>query len=380
MRAASQRAGRYERQPANYQAFIPAPLPPAPPLRLEGELQRLLSSADVALGRLDGSIETLPNPDLFVFMYVRKEAVLSSQIEGTQSSLQDVLAAEAEITSADSPKDADEVINYIAAMKHGLARLSDLPVSIRLIREIHERLLQGVRGSRLTPGELRQSQNWIGGTRHGNAISVPPPPEQVPALLSALEQFIHQPAADLPPLVRIALVHVQFETIHPFLDGNGRIGRLLIAALFEQWGVLTEPLMYVSGFLKQHQAEYYRRLSAVRTDGDWEAWVGFFLEGVARSAEAAERSIIALASLINADRRRLLQTPKATPASLRLFELLPTMPRFSIEQARQRLNTTFPTATAAVTLLQSLGIVSEQTGQKKHRLFSYQAYVDLLSG
>jgi Fic family protein len=202
----------------------------------------------------------------------------------------------------------------------------------------------------------------------------------VPALLSALEQFIHQPAADLPPLVRIALVHVQFETIHPFLDGNGRIGRLLIAALFEQWGVLTEPLMYVSGFLKQHQAEYYRRLSAVRTEGDWEAWVGFFLEGVARSAEAAERSIIALASLINADRRRLLQTPKATPASLRLFELLPTMPRFSIEQARQRLNTPFPTATAAATLLQSLGIVSEQTGQKKHRLFSYQAYVDLLSG
>jgi Fic family protein len=278
----------------------------------------------------------------------------------------------------------EEVTNYLRAFRWTQDTLRDpngLPMSVRLLRQAHRLLMDGARGAGRQPGELRQSQNWIGGTRPGNAVFVPAPPEHVPALLADLERFIHQEDTHdtLPPLVRIGLVHVQFETIHPFLDGNGRIGRLLIAALMEQWGLLSQPLVYVSAYLKQHQSEYYQRLSAVRTDGDWEGWVAFFLEGVARAADTAERGIVALASLINTDRRRLLQTPKITPASLRLFELLPLMPIFSIDQVCERLNTTFPTATAAVKTLESLGIVVEQTGQKKNRHYSYQAYVQLLS-
>ena len=239
--------------------------------------------------------------------------------------------------------------------------------------------MNGARGSDKRPGELRRSQNWVGGTRPGNAVFVPPPPERVAALLAELERFIHQARPRLPPLVRIALIHVQFETIHPFLDGNGCIGRLLIAALMESWGLLPEPLMYLSGYLKQHQAEYYRRLSAVRTDGDWESWAAFFLQGVEAAATEAERGIVAVASLVAADRRRLLAAPRAGAVSLRLFELLPMMPRFTIEQVRQKLNTTFPTATAAVTLLEGLGIVNELTGLKKNRSFSYQTYIELLT-
>jgi len=227
-------------------------------------------------------------------------------------------------------------------------------------------------------GELRRSQNWIGGTRPGNAVFVPPPPERVPELLGDLERFIHETAPKLPPLVRVALVHAQFETIHPFLDGNGRIGRLL-AALMEQWGLLPEPLMYLSGYVKRHQREYYRLLSAVRTDGDWEAWVAFFLEAVEDAVTEAERDIVAIASLVAADRRRLLAAPRVGAVMLRLFELLPVMPRFTIEQVRRKLETTFPTATASVKLLQELGIVSELTGQKKNRSFSYSAYVELLA-
>lgn len=253
-----------------------------------------------------------------------------------------------------------------------------LPISIRLLCEAHRLLLDGVRGSGKQPGELRRSQNWIGGTRPGNAVFVPPPAQNVAPLLADLERFIHAPPT-LPPLVRIALVHAQFETIHPFLDGNGRIGRLLIAALLEHWGLLPEPLVYLSGFLKQHQSEYYRRLSAIRTEGDWERWVSFFLEGVASSANEAERGIVAMASLVAADRRRLLADPKGTPTSYRLFELLPMMPRFTIERVRQALGTSFPTATAAVKLLEGLGVVVELTGQKKNRCYSYQGYIDLLS-
>jgi Fic family protein len=241
-------------------------------------------------------------------------------------------------------------------------------------------LLNGVRGAGKQPGELRRSQNWIGGTRPGNAVFVPPAPEHVPILLADLERFIHDADADLPPMVRVALIHAQFETIHPFLDGNGRIGRLLIAALFEHWGLLAEPLMYLSGYLKQHQSEYYRRLSAIRTEGDWESWVSFFLEGVTVAAGDAEQNIIKVASLISADRKRVLQSSKTGQASYRLFELLPMMPRFTIEMVRQQLDTSFPTATAAVKLLEELGLVAEMTGQKKNRTYSYQAYVELLSG
>jgi Fic family protein len=245
-------------------------------------------------------------------------------------------------------------------------------------------LLNGVRGSGKQPGELRHSQNWIGGTRPGNAAFVPPPAERVADLLADVERFIHDesattPAPALPPLVKIALVHAQFETIHPFLDGNGRIGRLLIAALMEHWRLLPEPLMYLSGYLKQHQSAYYQQLSAIRTQGDWEGWVSFFLEGVAAAASEAERGIVAIASLIAADRRRLLASPKAGPASYRLFEALPMMPRFTVELARQVLNTSFPTANAAVKLLEDLGIVNELTGQKKNRSYSYQAYIELMT-
>jgi Fic family protein len=257
-----------------------------------------------------------------------------------------------------------------------------LPLSVRLLCDAHRLLMDGARGNGKQPGELRRSQNWIGGTRPGNAVFVPPPPERVPALLADLERFIHDSgngSQPLPPLVKTALVHLQFETIHPFLDGNGRIGRLLIAALLEHWGLLPEPLMYLSGYLKQHQAEYYRRLSNVRTEGDWEGWVAFFLEGVATAAQDAERNIVAIATLLATDRRSLLAAPKAGPSSYRLFEMLPMMPRFTIDQVRQKLATSFPTATAAVKVLEDLGIVTELTGQKKNRSYSYTAYIALLA-
>jgi len=277
----------------------------------------------------------------------------------------------------------EEVTNYLRAfrlVRDNLRSADGLPISVRLLCDAHRLLLAGARGGGKQPGELRRSQNWIGGSRPGRAVFVPPPPDRVPALLADLERFIHEAEPGLPPLVRIALVHVQFETIHPFLDGNGRIGRLLIAALMEHWGLLPEPLMYLSGYLKQNQGEYYRRLSAVRTDGDWESWTAFFLDGVETAATYAERGIVAIASLVAADRRRLLAAPRVGAVGLRLFELLPLMPRFTIEQVRQKLATTFPTATAAVKLLEELGIVTELTGQKKNRCFSYAAYVELLAG
>lgn len=312
---------------------------------------------------------------------MRKEALLTSQIEGTQATLADLFEDEAGLKIGNTD-DVAEVSNYLRAFRLVQKQLRDpkgLPLSVRLLRDAHRLLLDGARGAGKQPGELRRSQNWIGGTRPGNAAFVPPPPERVPELLAQLERFIHKPSHDLPPLARIALAHAQFETIHPFLDGNGRIGRLLIAALLEHWGLLAEPLMVFSGYLKQHQAEYYRRLSNIRAGGDWESWVSFFLEGIAAAARDAERGIIAIASLIAADRRRLLQSPKASPASYRLFELLPMMPRFTVERARQRLSTTFPTANAAVRALEQLGIVAEMTGQKKNRSYGYQGYIAMLS-
>jgi Fic family protein len=363
-------------------AFVPHALPPAEPeldVACYAERNR---TAELALARLAGVAGLVPSIDWLVYSAIRKEALLTSQIEGTQATLVDLFDKEAGLVVKHNTDDVEEVTNYLRAFRWTEQTLRDpngLPMSVRLMQQAHRLLMDGARGSGRQPGELRQSQNWIGGTRPGNAVFVTPPPTQVPALLADLERFIHDTRPTLPPLVRIGLVHVQFETIHPFLDGNGRIGRLLIAALMEQWGLLSEPLVYVSAYLKQHQTEYYRRLSAVRTDGDWEGWVAFFLEGVARAADTAERGIVALASLINTDRRRLLQEPRITPASLRLFELLPLMPIFSIDQVGERLGTTFPTANAAVKILEKLGIVVEQTGQKKNRHYSYQAYVELLS-
>ena len=362
-------------------AFVPKPLPPAkPPLAPESFLEAN-RAAELALARLTGVAGLVPSVEWLLYSAVRKEALLTSQIEGTQATLIDLLDEEAGIAVSNAD-DVEDVTNYLRAFRHVREALHDpkgLPISVRLLCEAHRLLLDGARGTGKQPGELRKSQNWIGGTRPGNAVFVPPPADQVPGLLAALERFIHDEAPTLPPLVRVALVHVQFETIHPFLDGNGRIGRLLIAALLESWALLPQPLMYLSAYLKQHQAEYYRRLAAVRTDGDWEGWVAFFLEGVEVASLQAERGIVSLASLVAADRRRLLDAPKAGSASYRLFELLPTMPRFTIERARQQLGTTFPTATAAVTLLEDLGIVAELTGNKKNRNYAYRAYIDLLS-
>jgi Fic family protein len=364
-------------------AFVPHALPPAAPVLDASSYVELNRTAELSLARLQGVAGLVPSIDWLLYSAIRKEALLTSQIEGTQATLIDLFDKEAGLTVSNTD-DVEEVTNYLRAFRWTQDTLRDpngLPMSVRLMRQAHRLLMDGARGAGRQPGELRKSQNWIGGTRPGNAVFVPAPPEHVPELLADLERFIHQADTHdtLPPLVRIGLVHVQFETIHPFLDGNGRIGRLLIAALMEQWGLLSQPLVYVSAYLKQHQSEYYHRLSEVRTEGDWEGWVAFFLEGVARAADTAERGIVALASLINTDRRRLLQAPKITPASLRLFELLPLMPIFSIDQVCERLNTTFPTATAAVKTLESLGIVAEQTGQKKNRHYSYQAYVQLLS-
>ena len=362
-------------------AFVPLPLPPArPALAAEAFVERC-RAAELALARLSGVAGLLPSVDWLLYSAIRKEALLTSQIEGTQATLTDLFDGEAGFAVSNTD-DVEEVTNYLRAFRlvqENLRAKGGLPISVRLLCKAHRLLLDGARGTGKQPGELRRSQNWIGGTRPGNAAFVPPPPEQVAGLLADLERFIHDASPALPALVKIALVHAQFETIHPFLDGNGRIGRLLIAALLEHWGLLPEPLMYLSGYLKQHQAEYYRRLSAVRTEGDWEGWVAFFLEGVETAATQAERGIVAIASLVAADRRRLLASPKAGPASYRLFEMLPMMPRFTIERVRQSLDTSFPTANAAVQLLEGLGIVTELTGQKKNRSYSYQQYVALLA-
>jgi Fic family protein len=362
-------------------AFVPHALPPSKPALAPESYAAGVRAAELALARLSGVSGLVPSVEWLLYSAIRKEALLTSQIEGTQATLADLFDDEAGLAVTNTD-DVEEVSNYLRAFKYvrdELNRADGLPISVRLMCDAHQLLMNGARGANKQPGELRRSQNWIGGTRPGNAVFVPPPPGRVAPLLADLERYIHETSPSLPALVRVALVHVQFETIHPFLDGNGRIGRLLIAALMEHWGLLPEPVMYLSGYLKQHQAVYYQRLAVVRTGGDWEAWVRFFLEAVEVAATQAERGIVAVASMVAADRRRLLAAPRAGAASLRLFEMLPLMPRFTIEQARLKLDTTFPTATAAVKLLQELGIVTELTGQKKNRSFSYQGYVDLLT-
>jgi len=375
------RAGCYQRQRTGYRAFIPQPLPPDPPVYVEGEFQHLLSEADRALGRLDGSIQILPNPDLFVLMYVRKEAVLSSQIEGTQSSLQDVLAAEANIFTPDQPADVNEVINYVGAMNHGLERLRELPLCIRLIREIHERLLTGVRGNRLTPGELRRSQNWIGpqGCTLQEATFVPPPAEEVAPALSSLEKFLHNPGG-LPALVQIGLAHVQFETIHPFLDGNGRIGRLLITFFLCWQGILRSPVLYLSHYFKQHRDEYYRRLQVVRDQGDWEGWLNFFVKGVlsvSREATDTARQILALRE---EHRQRITEgLGRSAGNGYRILEYLYKRPILKVSEIKDLLDMTYAGANSLVSRLVEIGLLQESTGQKRHRVFRYGPYLDLFS-
>ena len=375
------RAGRYISQPTGYRAFEPAPLPPQPAIDLKGDLPGLLSAADRAMGRLDGSVLTLPNADLFVFMYVRKEAVLSSQIEGTQSSLQDLLSAEAQLFDEHMPRDVDEVINYVRAMNHGLARLPDLPVSVRLIREIHAELLRGVRGGRLQPGELRTTQNWIGpaGCTLNTAAFVPPPHHVVPQALSDLEKFLHEDNS-LPPLVKIALAHVQFETIHPFLDGNGRVGRLLITFLLTEARVLHKPVLYLSHYFKQHRQEYYEQLQAVRDRGAWEAWLTFFLRGVIAVADEAAETARRILQLREQHRAAITeQLGRAASNGHKVLESLFDHPIVAVSDVQKLTGTTYAASNTLVSRLVKMGVLSEMTGYARNRRFRYAPYIALFN-
>ena len=373
------RAGRYVRQPTGYSAFIPRPLPPDPPLETGGEIQAALSRADIALGRLDGFMQTLPNQDTFVLMYIRKEAVLSSRIEGTQSTLRDVLAAEARFLSPTRPSDVDEVVNYVNAMNYGLERLRDLPISVRLIGEIHERLLQHVRGSHLTPGELRTSQNWIGpaGCTLNDATFVPPPPHLVAGALGDLERFIH--AEDhLPTLLKVGLIHAQFEAIHPFLDGNGRTGRLLITFLLTERGILQRPVLYLSRYFERYRQEYYDRLLAVTDRGDWEGWMLYFFRGVAEVSEQAAMTVRRIL-LMREDHRRVIAETfgRAVGNGHIVLERLYERPTITVNAVRQLIGATFPAANQLVARLVDVGILREITGRVRNRIFAYQGYIDL---
>jgi Fic family protein len=373
------RAGRYVRQLAGYRAFLPAPLPPDPPVNLGPPLRELLSEADYALGRLDGAVLTLPNPDLFVFMYVRKEAVLSSQIEGTQSSLQNLLAAEARLADPEAPADVAEVVNYVKAMNHGLERLAELPVSVRLIREIHGVLMQGARGGRLTPGELRTSQNWIGpsGCTLAEASFIPPPPHAVPQALSDLERFLHG-KDPLPPLVQVGLAHVQFETIHPFLDGKGRIGRLLISFLLTEKKLLGRPVLYLSHHFKRYRAEYYERLQAVRDAGDFEGWLAFFLRGVAEVSREATQTAAAILRIREDYRARITEKlGRAAGNAQRVMDRLFDHPIVNVAAVRKWLDVTPAGANQIVNRLVDIGLLREITGYARNRRFRFDPYLEL---
>lgn len=373
------RAGRYIQQPTGYRAFIPVSLPPDPPIELSPELQALLSSASYAVGRLDGAVLTLPNPDLFVFMYVRKEAVLSSQIEGTQSSLQNLLAAEARLNDPGAPADVGEVVNYVRAMNRGLSRLADLPVSTRLMREIHGVLMEGVRGGKLAPGELRTSQNWIGpaGCTLSEAVFVPPPPHEVPHALAELERFLHSDSS-LPVLLQVALAHAQFESIHPFLDGNGRIGRLLITFLLTERKLLSRPVLYLSHYFKRYRAEYYERLQAVRDAGDWEGWLAFFLRGVAEVSNEATQTAAAILRMREEYRNHITEKlGRAAGNGHRIMEKLFGRPIVTVASVREWLGCTAAGANNLVNRLVAIGLLREITGYARNRRFRFDPYLKL---
>lgn len=375
------RAGRYISQSQGYRAFIPAPLPPDPPIQLNLELQTLLSKADRALGRLDGSIQTLPDLDLFVLMYVRKEAVLSSQIEGTQSSLDDVLEAEAQVFSATRPRDVDEVLNYVQAMNYGLERLQTLPVSVRLIREIHEHLLRNVRGSEHQPGELRRTQNWIGpaGCTLNEATFVPPPPHEMPAALAQWERFLHADDA-IPYLLKVGLAHAQFETIHPFLDGNGRVGRLLITFLLCERGLLQQPVLYLSHYFKRHRQAYYEHLQAIRDRGDWESWLTFFLRGMTEVSEEATQTARRIVDLREAHRALIVeQFGRVTANGLKVLESLYSHPIVNVKAIAELTGVAYPTANELTKKFVDQGILTEMTGRRRSRIFRYDAYIRLFA-
>ncbi len=378
----STRSGRWERQPGPepYRCFFPAPLPPNPPLDLSERLLIAQDRATKALARLDGMAALLPNPGLILYAYVRKEAVLSSQIEGTQSSLSDLLLYENRQAPGVPTSDVHEVSNYVAALEHGLKRLKGgFPMSLRLIKEVHGVLLKGTRGEDKRPGEFRTSQNWIGGTRPGNAIYVPPPPHEVLPAMGALEKFVHGEPVQTATLIKTGLVHAQFESIHPFLDGNGRVGRLLIPLLLHTEGALAYPLLYLSLYFKQRRAEYYEALMNVRLRGAWEEWLAFYLAGVEEvakeSAETAGRAV----KIFAADRRKLEALGKASVSALKLHGLLEKHCLLSLALARKELGLSLPTVTQAMARLQRLGIVQEISGKRRKQVFSYHAYWKLLS-
>lgn len=373
-----ERAGSYMPQPGGHSAFMPNPLPPNPVLNIDDQLQASLSLADRHLGRLDGSIQTLPNSDLFVFMYVRKEAVLSSQIEGTQSSLNDVLEAEAEILNPGRPRDVDEVLNYVRAMNHGLARLDELPLSVRLIREIHDVLMWGVRGGQRDPGELRRIQNWIGpeGCTVTDATFVPPPPQSVADCLAELERFLH--ADKLPVLIAVGLAHAQFETIHPFLDGNGRMGRLLIALMLCQREVLQTPVLYLSHYFKRHRQTYYECLQAIREEGDWEGWLKFFLTGVSEVAREATNTARAIVDLRESHRNLIMEDFGRVAANgLKVLEELYSRPIIKVQDIVDLTGVSFPAANNLMGKFLEHKLLTEITGQTRNRRFRYTSYIDL---
>lgn len=376
-------AGRYElitTSGETVRAFFPAPLPPVPALNFTPARQRLLERAVLACGRLDGVSDLLPDPDIFLYAYVRREALLSSQIEGTQSSLSDLLLFELEETPGVPFDDVVEVSSYVAALDLGLARLrGGMPICGRLLREVHGKLMERGRGAGKLPGEFRRSQNWIGGTRPGNARFVPPPPEQVQPCMAELELFLHS-GDPYPTLIAAGLAHVQFETIHPFLDGNGRVGRLLIALILHEAGVLRQPLLYLSLFLKEHRDEYYRHLDQVRVSGDWESWVDFFLEGVAATATSAVLTSHRLLALFRNDEEHLTRiAPRAGNSLLRVLKALRERPVTTIQQLSQRADVSFATSAKAVAALVDAGIARELTGGRRNRIYAYQQYIHILN-
>ena len=377
------KTGRYEITSVGGErihAFVPAPLPPKPALVLDGSLQQLFESAVLALGRLDGVTTLLSDKTLFLYTCVRKEAVLSSQIEGTQSSLSDLLLFELDEIPGVPLDDVREVSNYVTALEHGLRRLNEgFPLSNRLIREIHEVLLSRARGSSKDPGQFRRSQNWVGGVRPGNAVFVPPPHTAVPDCMTALERFLDAGNDELPTLLRAGLAHVQFETIHPFLDGNGRVGRLLVTLLLCHAGVLREPLLYLSLYLKEHRDNYYELLNQVRRTGDWEAWLTFFLEGVKQTAEGAVSTAHRLSLMFQEDRSLIETTGRRAGSALRIYEAIKTQPILSLSAARRRSKLSFPTASSAMEVLVEHKIAREITGKHRGRLFVYNRYLSILN-
>ncbi len=361
-------------------AFTPYPLPPVPALALESALQRAFEAAVLALGRLDGISALLPDRTLFLYAYVRKEAVLSSQIEGTQSSLSDLLLFELQEAPGAPLDDVAEVSGHVAALEHGLSRLAKgFPLSNRLVREVQAVLMSGERGRGKAPGEFRRSQNWIGGTRPGNAAFVPPPHTDVPDCMTALERFLHAEEDGTPVLIRAGLAHVQFETIHPFLDGNGRVGRLLVVLLLHQAGVLREPLLYLSLYFKQHRSAYYDLLDRVRRTGDWEAWLAFFFEGVRITADGAVGTSGRLLDLFASDRTRIERQGRRAGSGLRVHDALKARPILSLSELRNRTGLSFPAVSAAMRMLVGLGIAREITGRRRSRLFAYDRYLSILS-